>query len=58
MRISKEIRSKISQLDDLSREINYYLQTECDDQGTEEFQEVLEELENSISNFQEEQGWI
>lgn len=59
--IPQEIRSKISQLDDLSREIAEWF-TDNEDfiikESIETFRMLLEELETGITNFQESQKWI
>lgn len=62
MDIPQEIRSKISQLDDLSREILEFLEDNdfmnTDVQSDEDFMNELESLQTEITNFQESKGWI
>jgi len=60
MKIPKDIRSKINQLDEISREIVEYLH-DNDEEHTEEtiaLQDNLEELEGLITTLQEAQGWL
>lgn len=61
MLISQEMRSKISQLDDLANEIREYLednQLQYEDENFEALHEMTEAINGQVTSFQESQGWI
>lgn len=62
MEISQEIRSKINQLDELSREIAEWfvdnVDISYDEPSIDEFTDLLQTVEDGITDFQESQNWI
>lgn len=61
MKISPEIRSKISQLDDLANEIREYFEDnnlQYKSLTMQGMHEAMEELGSVITEFQESQGWL
>jgi DNA-binding transcriptional MerR regulator len=57
--IPQDIRSKIAQLDELAGSIKEFFEDfENEDFYDEDFKDTLEELQSTISRYQESKGWI